>query len=238
MLFLRFFLPKTILLAVLALSLQGCVSRLPIGVDSTVRNLDLQNHSLLLLTLDITRSDSKNFLPVPQNMVVELIDAQGGLKSIFVPVDNDGILFPDDVNPVYAFRLKVPVGSVQIKSVIGRSGAFPIRGRFSLPIRVRAEAKAGEIVYLGRVSAVLRPRMDHEYRAGELIPLVDQAVTGLSTGTFDIELRDMSEEDLRIMQETYPAIRGVPIKKELAKVPDRFILDRQWRGEDSEKVSP
>lgn len=80
--------------------------------------------------------------------------------------------------------------------------------------------------------------MDHEYRAGELIPLVDQAVTGLSTGTFDIELRDMSEEDLRIMQEAYPAIRGVPIKKELAKIPDRFILDRQWRGEDSEKISP
>ena len=63
---------------------------------------------------------------------------------------------------------------------------------------------------------VNRKRKDGEPRSGGLIPLIDQAVTGYSTGTFDIKISDRYNEDLKVFKESYPFVENYEVKKNLA----------------------
>jgi hypothetical protein len=61
------------------------------------------------------------------------------------------------------------------------------------------------VTYLGRIEAVIRERKEEtELRAGPLIPLLDQAVTGFSGGTFDIEIVDRYETDIAEFAKRHP----------------------------------
>jgi len=226
---------KKLLIVVLASLLFGCANRLPIAVDSSTTRLELNEQALLLMTVDISRQEKSRFMPIPDFLAVDLVKADGQIESKTIPLDGDGYLYPDDENAIYAFRFQVPAGEVRIKGIFGRAKAFPIAGSFVLPVGMTIHSQKEEVLYLGRVNALLRPRIDHEYRAGAVIPLIDQAVTGLSTGTFDVHVSDMSDEDLRLMRTAYPAIAGLPVASRISPVIDREFLDREWRGEKEQK---
>lgn len=84
-----------------------------------------------------------------------------------------------------------------LRELFGTAGVFPIRGAFCAPVFMPFELSPGSIVYLGRIEATIRARRsDDELRAGPLVPLIDQAVSGLFGGTFEIRISDNYEGDV------------------------------------------
>jgi len=84
-----------------------------------------------------------------------------------------------------------------------------------LPIHNNIELKAGEVVYLGRVAGTIRERKDGELRAGAILPLLDQAITGFSGGTFDVLLEDQYEQDMKVFRQRFPVLNAVAVKRDI-----------------------
>jgi hypothetical protein len=101
-----------------------------------------------------------------------------------------------------------------LRKFFGTAGVFPIRGTFGAPVFMPFELSSGSIVYLGRIEATIRARRsDNELRAGPLVPLIDQAVSGLSGGTFEIPISDNYEGDVQAFGEKYPACAGLTMER-------------------------
>jgi hypothetical protein len=101
-----------------------------------------------------------------------------------------------------------------------------IGARYSIPLLIEAGGKipldmkinviANSISYLGHLDVVLRERKnDKEIRAGSVIPLIDQAAAGFSSGTFDVTVEDKFDEDMKLFISEYPALQKVKVEKSL-----------------------
>jgi hypothetical protein len=102
-------------------------------------------------------------------------------------------------------------------------GVF-VGGHASIPLEVDTEIKGGSATYLGHLNLVIRSKKDdNEPNAGPLLPLIDQAVTGFSTGTYDLVIEDRFDEDIKSFTSEYPGLEKVKIEK--------FILPYQVRRE-------
>lgn len=219
-----------------ALLLTGCANRLPMAVDSSTKKLDVSDKAVVLMTIDIKRQEKSRFTPVPFFAAVGITDGSGKLANSIQHMEGDGYLYPTDDHAVYAFRVPVSGDSILIRNVYGQAKAFPIIGQFWVPLGMKLLVRKGEVVYAGRVEAILRPRADHEYRAGPLFPLLDQGVSGMSGGTFDVKVVDSFDEDMRLMREAYPALANTPVEKRIGEVVARDILDKEWAGNEPQAV--
>ena len=226
-------------LALGLLALGGCATKVPMAVDSETKALDLSDKSVLMLMVDIGRSEKSRFVPEPYFLNIGVLDKDGKFtEGKIQSMDGDGEFEINDDKTRYLFRIPAPEGKTNLPNIYGQAKAFPLVGQFSLPVGLDVPVKKGSVIYLGRLEAVLRPRTDKEYRAGPVIPLIDQAATGLSSGTFDIKLVDRSAEDFPMIRKAYPALANTPIETMLLPIPDRSYFDRQWAGEDMTGVDP
>jgi hypothetical protein len=112
------------------------------------------------------------------------------------------------------FLVLVPVtpGAYQVSELRGSALKFPIVGAYNLPLTGTLRITAGQIVYLGHVMAVTRERRDGDSRAGPVLPLLDQAVSGFANSTWDIQVVDRQAEDLaalRALNPEFPAVSPV-----------------------------
>lgn len=229
-------------LALLAASAQlllsGCAIQ-PMAVNSKTESLKLDDKSVLLLTVDISRKEESRFQLEPRFMRAGLLDAKGSpTDEKMFRLDGDSRIEVSQQKSIYTFRIPVSEGMTGIQQVTGVAAAFPIVAQFILPVGMQIPVANGKVIYLGRLEAVMRPRADNEYRAGPVIPLIDQAASGISGGTFDIKLVDRSDQDVPLIRNTYPALAKLPIETKIVPIPDREYLDRQWAGEDMTGVDP
>ncbi|TLS75692.1 hypothetical protein FE236_09020 [Mariprofundus erugo] len=97
-----------------------------------------------------------------------------------------------------------------------------------MPIHGDIEVKANSVTYIGRASGVMRERHGNEFRAGPVIPLVDQSVTGFASGTFDVTISDQSQEDISAYQDIFPALRKADIEVHVLPPFDRERAQRWW----------
>jgi hypothetical protein len=113
----------------------------------------------------------------------------------------------------YLISVELPPGDHVLGPVTGGSSSFLVSGRFDFPINARFALPGSGINYLGHVTMTNRKRQEDEKRSGSVFPLIDQAATGFAGGTFDITIKDSSEEDLAAFKKAYPAIQNVEIGK-------------------------
>ena len=70
--------------------------------------------------------------------------------------------------------------------------------------------------YIGHIEATIEERIDDKLlRAGFVIPLIDQAVTGASGGTFVVKITDLFENDIQLFQTEYPYLAQHQIKNSI-----------------------
>jgi hypothetical protein len=82
-------------------------------------------------------------------------------------------------------------------------------------LNLEADIKPNSVLYLGHIDIMLRERKsDNEERAG-LFPLIDAALVGFSTGTFDISVDDRFDEDMKTFMSEYPALQNVKVEKSI-----------------------
>ena len=114
-----------------------------------------------------------------------------------------------------------------LREFFGTAGVFPIRGTFGAPVFMPFELSSGSIVYLGRIEATIRARRsDDELRAGPPVPLIDQAVSGLSGGTLEIRTSDNYDGDVQAFGEKYPAFAGLTMERAVLPAWSRPTEDR------------
>lgn len=81
---------------------------------------------------------------------------------------------------------------------------------------------------------LLTANIQNEFRAGLPFPLVDQAVTGFSGGTFDVEIIDQFEKDELEFKSRFPALRDVNIQKAILPPFDRTKAQKWWEANSRE----
>jgi len=133
--------------------------------------------------------------------------------------------FSSELGP-YLFRMELEKGIYVIRGVSG-DGVLP-RSSFFVPLHAQISSAGTGIFYLGHVSAVVRKRVDNEFRAGIIYPFLDQAVTGYSGGTFDIEITDQFEKDEPEFRARFPALKDANIQKAILPPFDRAKAQQWW----------
>jgi hypothetical protein len=192
--------------------LAGCATTKPMGLRETLGSLPESKEAVALFSLRTVNQHKPGFQPKVSHAFVWEDGKEKREKYIF-KVDDPFRQGKDEFNE-YLVSLRLPAGKYMLRELFGSAGSFPIRGSFGAPVFTRFELAPGTIVYLGRIVATIRERTsDHQLRAGPLIPLIDQAVTGLSGGTFEIQISDDYDNDFIAFKETYPGLVGATIER-------------------------
>jgi hypothetical protein len=201
--------------------------------DKTSTTVDVSSKSVLLMTLDLFRSDkNRYFTPNYFFVHVEKPNAQGKDDRQNFEVEDADKIKTSGGRTIYLLRMAIEPGEYQLRGITGLAMAFPFTGTYFVPLLMDINVPKNAVTYIGRVKAELRPREENEFRAGPVLPLIDQAVTGISTGTFDIAIADMSQEDIAIFQSTFPALGNTPIKTAILPAFDRPKVQRWWEAEN------
>lgn len=125
----------------------------------------------------------------------------------------------------YLFSVAVEPGEVQLNQFRFLYNAIVLSGLADLQFDRSMEVPAGSIVYIGNIDAVIVSREEGQPRAGSIIPLIDQAVTGFSSGTFSVNITDNFGVDRALFVDKFSYLSGRNI--------ERAVLS-QWRHPDPE----
>jgi hypothetical protein len=221
---------RSIAAAIVCCVVTGCATVNPMAFDKKSTTVDTKEKSIVLMTLDVSRSDGSRFVPEP--FVVKL--AKPGAQS---KEDRQNFKFGKNTDAlqengrtVYLIRLALAAGEYKLSDVTGMASAFPINSMFVVPLNLDLNVKPGSITYAGRVTATLRDRVGDEFRAGPLLPLIDQAITKMSSSTWDVSVDNLAEKDIALFRATYPVLNNAAI--ETAPLPkfDRAAAQRLWDG--------
>jgi hypothetical protein len=182
----------------------GCATIKPMALSDKPAALDTGRESVALMTIKTANPYRPSYQPNLTHVVVWSDDAER--KRFSFKVDEPHKRVKDEFND-YLVSMSLPPGRYSLRELFGTSGIFPVRGSFAVPLYKKLELKPNSVIYLGRVVAVNRERKnDDALRAGPVIPLIDQAVTGFSGGTFDVQIVDNYDEDMAAFRQAYPAL--------------------------------
>jgi len=194
--------------------LSGCASMKPMALSKDAQKLDLTQESIALMTVRVGNSYKTSYQPRLRYVAVRSDegDKKGTVFQIGELVSRDESETNQYEEAVVSFSL--PPGKYQLRTLGVASQSLLTPGNGMVPVYTRFDVKPQQVVYLGRIEAVRRERKnDSELRAGIVIPLIDQAVSGYSGGTFDVVIRDSYENDLATLRKLYPALEKVQVTK-------------------------
>lgn len=203
------------------------------GLNGKTRVLDLEAQSVVLVSFEISRSEANRALPWPRGVVLIPKDAKSRSEAQLLKIDEEGMDYGDGSRYIALMRLSLPPGKYTLERVWGELKRFPFQGIWNVPLLMTYDVPPKSVVYAGRISAHMRPRTDQEFRAGALIPLIDQAALGISGGTFDVSVADHAAVDLERFREAFPALKDVAIGTALLPAFDREPFDREFKGTPS-----
>lgn len=194
--------------------LSGCVTSRPMALSKELQKLDLTQESVAVMTVRVANTYKTSYQPRLRYVAIRTDDAEKKVTSFQI-----GELLSRDEDEKNQFEeaavsISLPPGKYRLQTVGVASPALLTPGNGWVPIYHSFEMKPGQVVYLGRIEAVRRERKDdNELRAGVMVPLIDQAVSGYSGGTFDVAIRDNYESDLATLRKLYPALHQVEVTK-------------------------
>ena len=210
----------------------------PMGLTKQTTQLDLSKRSIVLASFEVTRSNGR-LMPDPRYLLLGDQKSPDDKSKVSLAIDDEGMgQDPDKPRKLVLLRMSLEPGKHNLQHVMGTITGFLAAGTWFVPLGVDFEVPERSVIYLGRISANLRERKDNEFRAGPVIPLIDQAVLGISNGTFDVTVSDQSSVDLPHFKETYGVLRDQPIQNRVLPAFDRGVFDRAFAGDAPGATSP
>ena len=223
---------KTLVVVSLACCVMaGCATVNEMAMEKGDRAIEPTTKSILLMTVDVSRSDGSRFVPNPFVVKIEKPNAQSKEDRQNFKLDKDADTVKDEGRTIYLARMALEPGQYKLGDVTGDANAFPINSLFVIPLLLDLTVKPNSIAYIGRITAKLRPRQEGEFRAGPVIPLIDQSITGMSTGTWDVTVDDMSQKDIALFRATFPALAAAHIESTPLRPFDRLAVQRWLDGQ-------
>lgn len=209
--------------------LAGCATVNPMAVDKKTVAIDTREKSVVLLAIDVSRDDNSRYVPKPFVVHIEKPGSSKKTDRQNFKLREEDKLQLENGDSVYLVRMALVPGEYRLMAVTGNANAFPFNGIFQVPMLLDFKVSPSAISYMGQVTAKLRPRVGEEFRAGPVIPLLDQSVTGVSGGTFDVSVTDAPEK-LSLFRTTYKALANSHIETETLPAFDRAAAQRWWAG--------
>ncbi|MCG7962286.1 MAG: hypothetical protein N0E54_06270 [Candidatus Thiodiazotropha taylori] len=224
---------STILIITLSLIFSGCSNFQHMAVKADQKNLDLAaNESLYLMTTTIKNKHVTSHQPKLRAVWTKRMKGGKSEEDIMYLIDEDGSNESDDpaIGSNYMIRMKLEPGNYTIHGLTYRSSSFPVAGaRFFAPLLKDLNTKNPGIYYLGHIDAVVRQRNDsNEFKAGPALPAIDQALSGASSGTFDITISNNWESDKQRFFEKFPALRDANTQIAILTQVDRGEINDWW----------
>ena len=192
-----------LMLCAIVFMLGGCATMKPPALNSETTAIDVSKESIALLTVKIANNYKTSYQPNIKNAFV-WSNAEKDREKFSFSVDEKYNEVENSFNE-YLISFQLPAGKYKLRELYARSGIFPVIGTFSVPVYRSFSIEPHKIIYLGHIEATIKERIDEEsLRAGPVIPLIDQAVTGASGGTFIVTITDLYENDIKLFQQKYP----------------------------------
>lgn len=190
-------------LCTFAFLLGGCATMKPPALSSKTNTIDVSNESIALLTVKIANDYKTSYQPNIKYIFV-WSDVEIDRKKFSFSVDEKYKEVENSFNE-YLISFQLPPGKYKLRELFAQSGIFPVIGTFSVPVYSSFSIEPYKIIYLGHIEATIKERTDDKMlRAGPVIPLIDQAVTGASGGTFVVTITDLFEDDIKLFQQKFP----------------------------------
>lgn len=183
-------------------------------MTAKLSNVHKPSHQPKLLVVHVEKPDAKE----AKDRINFTMDDKAKQESAVPSVGN-----------YYYLRMELENGEYILRGMTSLSQAFLINGMFFTPIHENLTANGKGIYYLGHVDATVREREEEEFKAGPSIPLIDQAVVGGSTGTFDIEISDRWQADEEEFRSRFPALADVEVQKAILPPFDRDRAQQWWQ---------
>ena len=215
----------------LFVGLSGCMSLQPMALKSNEKMVDVSSKSVLLMTLDVFRSDRSRFTPNPTIISFEKPNSTGKSEILMFKLKDADTEESKNGRDVYILSMDLEPGQYKLRGITGDANAFPLHGFFFVPLYMDIEIQKNVVTYAGRVKAELRPRQGNEFRAGSVVPLIDQSITGVSSGTFDVAVEDLSQEDIPFFNKNYPALANTKINTALLPPFNRSQVQLWWEND-------
>lgn len=216
-----------------ALLLTGCASMQKMAWDSDTAQAIPTQKAVYLMTVTFKNLYCERCQPKLQHIQVIRDEGTSQQAAMHFPMDNQGI-YTDaqtDQPPKYLIRLELePGSSYTIRGMTAHGFAFPIIPVFFAPLHSPLKVDSAGIHYLGRVNASIRERKGDEFRAGAVLPLIDQAAGGASTGTFEMLITDLWDEDLALFRKRFPVLEQQPVTKAILPPFDRAKAQAWWEA--------
>ncbi len=224
-------LPAMLVILTLFVGLTGCAPMKPMALKSNTKTVDVSSKSVLLMTLDVFRTDSNRYVPNPSIISFEKPNTTDKPEIQMFQIKSSDSVEKQDGRSVYMLSMDLEPGQYKLRGISGDANAFPFHGFFFVPLHMDIQIQKNAVTYVGRVKAELRPRQGNEFRAGAVVPLIDQSATGVSTGTFDVAIEDLSQEDISLFRTTYPALGNTKIDTALLPPFDRSKVQLWWEND-------
>lgn len=185
--------------------LSGCATMKPPALNTDTTAIDVSKESIALLTVKIANEYKTSYQPNIKYVFV-WSDVEKDREKFSFSVDEKYKEVEDSFNE-YLISFQLPAGTYKLRELFAQSGIFPVIGTFSVPLYSTFSIETQKIIYLGHIEATIVERTDDKLlRAGPVIPLIDQAVTGASGGTFVVQIEDLYEKDIKLFQHKYPYV--------------------------------
>lgn len=220
---------KAAILTILsALALGGCATPGQVAFNKNSTTLPDQSQAVILLATTMKNINKPHFQPAADVLYVETPNANKKADRINFVMDRDGTV-KEGGKTVYLYRGMLKPGRYVIPGILGTTGNFLIHASCFLPMHSDLVVDQPGIYYLGRVDGVIRPREDtKEFKAGSSIPLIDQAVAGISNGTWEVHIYDDTSEDLALYRQRFPVLRSANIQMHVLRPFNRARAQKWW----------
>jgi hypothetical protein len=207
----------------------GCATRTKMAFEDETEKLTATSNPVFLMTTTV-KNTYKNYQP--KILVAKLEkpgakDADGRLNFL---MDNAAKIETDDDKSgnTYLLRFQLPPGEYEFVHMAGFASAFLIRGTFIVPLHATIKSTNPGVYYLGHAEAIVRERVGNEFKAGPSVPLLDQAISGASGGTFDVTFSDQWDAYEKTFRAKFKALEGVEVKKAILPAFDRAKAQIWW----------
>jgi hypothetical protein len=185
----------------------GCANNMALtkGQD----NVDISKKSIALLSVNIANQKRTGYQPSVLRAFIK------GTGTIQYKADPPYKSEKDSFNEFLLSFDRDP-GINNLSKFIFLYDSFPIGAQANLPLDLEVDIKPNSVNYLGHMYVVIREKKNNdEESAGLIFPLIDQAVTGFYSGTFDVNIEDKFDEDMKWFLSEYPGLEKVKVVKSI-----------------------
>lgn len=223
------FRPCILILLSLLLTLTGCASQKKMAFCDGAEPIAATERPVCLLTATLKNTYNTSHQPKMLSVHVEKVTGDKTEPMNFT-LDDKAKNESDDVasGSSYLLRLQLEQGDYILRGLSSMSSSFPIHGFFFTPLHEKFTVGKPGVFYLGHIDATVRERKENEFKAGGTLPLIDQAISGGSSGTFDIAVTDQWQEDESLFRSTFPQLATAEITPAILPPFDRAYAQKWW----------